>query len=578
MNANVFVADIFVDELARGGLRHACIAPGSRSTPLTLAFSAHPDIAVHSLLDERSAGFFALGLAMATQQPVAMLCTSGSAAANFFPAVVEARMSNVPLIVLTADRPHELRHSGANQTIDQIKLYGHYALWSVDMALPEASPAELSVRNVRTTAARALATAGGLTKSVVHINFPFRKPLEPTPEEALQHVFTNEARPFTRITHGRLLPDELDVSELARLIATHERGVIVCGPRCEGDSFSRSVAQLSERSGYPIFADALSGLRFGNPNVISCYDAFLSHSGASVAFTPDVVIRFGAVPTSATLCNALSRSGAAHRIHVVQDDGWADDDHRTTWLLQADPTATCDALAPHLGSRGPTEWSLRVHRFEHESRTMLQEALGAGEWFDGAAVHELLEALPEGARLFAGNSLPIRHVDEFGFARRSCFSVFGSRGASGIDGNISTALGIAAADLAAPCVALVGDVTLYHDMNGLLAVRRFGLNNATIIVLNNNGGGIFHRLPVARLEPPFTQLFLTPHDLNFEHAAALYNLNYVRANNREELRACLHARFSGQPGSAQFIEVPTDARRDLAQRKAIGDSVLEKIK
>jgi 2-succinyl-5-enolpyruvyl-6-hydroxy-3-cyclohexene-1-carboxylate synthase len=420
--------------------------------------------------------------------------------------------------------------------------------------------------------------ADGLTKGVVHINLPFRKPLEPTPDEAMQHAFTREARPFTRVTHGQLLPTELDVSELARLIAMHERGVIVCGPRCEGAEFPRSVARLSERSGYPIFADALSGLRFGNPDVISCYDTFLNRAGGSMAFTPDVVIRFGAVPTSAVLCDALSRSGAAHRIHVVQDGSWADDDHRTTWLLQADPTATCDALTPCLGSRGPTEWSSRLHRFEHDARTKLQEALNTSEWFDGAAVHELLQALPEGARLFAGNSLPIRHVDEFGFARQTCLSVFGSRGASGIDGNISTALGIAAADPTAPCVALVGDITLYHDMNGLLAIRRLGLDNATIIALNNNGGGIFHRLPVAGLEPAFTQLFLTPHDLNFEHAAALYGLNYARVKDREEMRACLHARFTDQVGSAQFIEVPTDARRDLAQRKAIGELVLERIK
>jgi 2-succinyl-5-enolpyruvyl-6-hydroxy-3-cyclohexene-1-carboxylate synthase len=576
MNPNIHFSHLFVDELARSGLRHVCIAPGSRNTPMTLAFAAHPHIRVHSLLDERCAAFFALGLAMATRQPVAVLCTSGSAAANFFPAIVEANMSQVPLLVLTADRPHELRHSGANQTMDQVKLFGGYPLWSVDMAVPEAEASELAIRNVRATAARAMAVANGLVKGVVHINLPFRKPLEPTSDEANQHVFDADAKPI-KLTRGKLLPAQADVDALAELVAQHERGVIVCGPRCADAPFPQAVLELSRLSGYPVLADPLSGLRFGYEGVVGSYE--LAVSDASVREV-DVVIRFGAVPTSAVLCGWLSRCGAAHRVHIVEHGVWADDDHRINWLLQADPALTCELISRDLSGLPRPDRSARLedwNNLEQETRVALHTALSTGAWFDGAAVHELLEALPEGARVFVGNSLPIRHVDEFGYARSKRIEIFGSRGVSGIDGNVSTALGIAAADSSRPTVGLVGDVTLYHDMNGLLAMQRLGLNNATMMVLNNNGGAIFHRLPIAKIDPPFTELFITPHGLSFEHAAQLYGLRYAKAQSRETLRAALKARFDGAADAAQlaaqmaaqFVEVPSDAKHDLAIRKQI---------
>lgn len=229
---NTLWAETFVDELARGGLQAVVIAPGSRSTPLTLAFAAHPAIRHYLHLDERSAAFFALGLALATTRPVALLCTSGTAGANYFPAIIEARMSQVPLLVLTSDRPPELRHSGANQTIDQVKLYGDQVLWGVDVALPEADAPAVALRNLRTLAARALATAAGLPPGPVHLNFPFRKPLEP----ALPHTpaFAPAGPPHTRTLRGQLLPTPNQIAELAALINQHERGLIVCGPRCEG--------------------------------------------------------------------------------------------------------------------------------------------------------------------------------------------------------------------------------------------------------------------------------------------------------------------------------------------------------
>jgi 2-succinyl-5-enolpyruvyl-6-hydroxy-3-cyclohexene-1-carboxylate synthase len=242
------------------------------------------------------------------------------------------------------------------------------------------------------------------------------------------------------------------------------------------------------------------------------------------------------------------------------------------WLLQANPALACELVSRNVLALLRPDRSGRANDWnslEQKTRTALQTVLSSGAWFDGAAVHELLEALPDGARLFVGNSLPIRHVDEFGYARQKRIEMFGSRGVSGIDGNISTALGIAAADLSRPVVGLVGDVTLYHDMNGLLALQRQSLHNAALMVLNNNGGAIFRRLPIARIDPPFTELFTTPHDLQFEHAAKLYGLRYARADNREALRAALNARFDGVADAPQLIEVPSDAKSDLSTRKAI---------
>ncbi|MFZ1795083.1 MAG: 2-succinyl-5-enolpyruvyl-6-hydroxy-3-cyclohexene-1-carboxylic-acid synthase [Anaerolineae bacterium] len=572
MIPSVFTSEIFIDELARGGLRHVCIAPGSRSTPLTLACAAHPRIHAHMHLDERSAGFYALGLAMALDEPVALICTSGSAAANFYPAIVEAHMSRVPLLVLTSDRPHELRHSGANQTIDQIKMYGDFALWSVDMALPEAAPDPTAIRNLRATAARALAVADGAPKGVAHLNFPFRKPLEPTLEEAKQHVFEPDAPPFLRISRGVVLPNAADVAELAEIIARYQNGIIVCGPNCPRGNFAQAIHALSEASGYPIFAEALANVNsrpHRSPRPVRSSEI-------------DIILRFGGVPTGAEMLSLLANAKAAHRIFVAHDGVYADDDHRTTWMIHADASALCAGVAARLPARALTrEPSAFAAAIRQNSEAMLQKlstALETCDWFDGAVAYEVVKSAPANAAIFAGNSLSVRNLDEFGIPSPlpaggaggvASPHIFGSRGASGIDGNVSTALGIAAADGARPVIALLGDITFYHDMNGLLAVNKFGLQNATFVVVNNDGGGIFQRLPISKLEPPFTEMFLTPHGLTFEHAAALYGLRHARVTTRAEFVAAFGARMRGEPSAPQFIEVMTDSRRDLEIRKKI---------
>lgn len=579
MNPNLRLAQTFVNELAQSGVRHVCISPGSRSTPLTLAFYNHPDIQKHMLFDERSAGFFALGLALSTGSPVPLVCTSGSAAANYFPAIVEARMSHIPLLVLTADRPHELRGSGANQTIDQVKLYGGMVLLSVDLPQPEVNPDPLVERHIRTLAARALAAADGFEKGPVHLNFPFRKPLEPASPSDLPPAGSTNDLPMTRITRGVIAPTPVQLSEFADAVKANPRGLIICGPQSvHARGFPEAIHALSQASGYPILADPLSGLRFDlaepSPWLVGAYDALLSARSQSCP-APDLVLRFGAVPTSAALAVFLEQ--AAPRQFLIDLGGtWADDTHRLGGLLQVDPLLFAHQLAAELSVvNGPQlpapgfEYARAWQQLEQTAWEVLTWHLQQVSLFDAAAVYETLRVLPAEALLFVGNSLAIRHFDRVAAPRPTGWKVWGTRGASGIDGNLSTALGIAASEPQQPLVVFLGDLALLHDLNALHIPRRLGLPNVTIVVNNNHGGGIFHRLPIQAFDPPFTEAFLTPHDLAFEHAAAMFGLDYTVAGDLPGLRAALDKRFSAPPDRAALIEVPTDSAADVQANRQL---------
>jgi 2-succinyl-5-enolpyruvyl-6-hydroxy-3-cyclohexene-1-carboxylate synthase len=574
MNRNTLYSQVLADEMARSGLQHIVIAPGSRNTPLVLAFAHHPRVRVWSVLDERSAAFMALGLAVATDTPVAMLCTSGSAAANFFPAIVEARQSRIPLIVITADRPPELRFSGANQTIDQVKIFGDYALWSVDMSLPEADMPADAFRNLRTTANRAFAVANGSPKGVVHLNVPFRKPLEPTPVSTDRTTPPDDAHerpmhaPYTTITRGTIALNDLQLDMLANVIDTYERGIIVCGPHTPRPAFA-AVARLGLQTSYPLFVDGTTGLRNGYPQTMGAFDTFLSVS-APLPEPPDVVIRFGDVPTSQALSNYLDRITPAYRIHISGDGTWADDSHRTTHFLVADEKLACMQLFGRFTNREKGDWFQAWHDLETRTRAAIHNHMANAPMFDASAIYAALRALPVHTRLFIGNSLPARHLDQFDLPDHRKMDVFATRGASGTDGNVSVAVGIAAADPTRPVVAILGDITLYHDMNGLMALQRLGIP-MTFIVINNDGGGIFHRLPIRNYEPAFTDLFITPHGLTFEHAARLYGLSYAAPGSLAELTAALDKSLGTR--APTLIEIRTDGRHDQRLRSELMDEV-----
>lgn len=590
-NPNTHWASIVAHELALAGLEAVCIAPGSRSTPLALAFAAEPAVRLYRHLDERSAGFFALGMALQSGKPVALVCTSGTATANFHPAVIEAYYSGAPLLVLTADRPPELRESGANQTIDQIKMFSDHVRWAVEVPVPQADAPPVTLRHLRTLAARAYAVADGLVKGPVHLNFPFRKPLEPdqpfAPGDARSAWLAAAAdHAFTQFARGRLIPTTDQISDVADLVMSSPRGLILCGPRCPGEDFPEAVAALSRASGYPVLADPLSGVRFGSQTegtpILGGYDLWMPRWDAAAA-GPEVVIRFGAVPTSSTISALLDRATPAVQLLVREDGLWADDLHRVSAYLQVEPAVLAYEVAGCLSERDfqpDPAWSAALQSHEAAGYEALGPALDRRPFFDGAAVTDLLEALPDGTLLFAGNSLAVRHVDQYGRPSARRLHVFGNRGASGIDGNVSTALGIAAA-AGRPIVALLGDITFYHDMNGLLALRQHGLS-ATFVVMNNDGGGIFHRLPVARHEPPFNDLFLTPHGLSFEGAAELYGLEYWNVANRQQFRQAIEGALEAAADLANgparnLIEVRTDSRLDYRLHSDILNEVREAL-
>ena len=579
---NLLWTTTFVTALADAGLRAVCIAPGSRSTPLVLAFAAEPRIKIYRHLDERSAAFFALGLALVADKPVAVLCTSGTAAANFFPAIIEANMSQIPLLALTADRPHELRHSGANQTIDQVKLFGDHVLWAVDLPAPVGLLVEdqLPIRNYALTAVRAYQLANGLRKGPVHLNLPFRPPLEPAGSDQYSvgskqySVDSRQASSERPSVHC----SEPTARTLVELVDKYERGLIVCGPRCPAGDFPEAVVALSRQSGYPLLADPLSGVRFGpwvsDTAVCSSYETFLQ---AGLDWPePELIVRFGALPVSKWLNSYLSRCRPHCRIHVRENGVWADDSHLTTDFIQANETAVCRQLTNRLPARGETAWLAAVTGAEQTARQSQREAMAQLPFFDGALANEIVAQLPAGGNLFVGNSLPIRHLDQFGSAQAKLLNIFGIRGASGIDGNVSLGLAVAAASQQ-PTVIWLGDITFYHDMNGLLALTHSlqPAGNVTFVISNNHGGGIFRRLPIAQFDPPFTDLFLTPHNLDFGLVADLHGLRYAKIGARAEFGEVLAAAVADPV--PYLLDVVTDGRSDDQIRRQINAIVKERL-
>ena len=580
-NRNALWGRCLVEELAAAGLEAVCLAPGSRSTPLAVAFAAHPEIELRSHLDERSAAYFALGRGRRTGEPTAVVCTSGTAAANVHPAVIEADRGRVPLLVLTADRPHELRDSGANQTIDQVKLYGDAVRWYAE--LPEPVVEDRAVRSLRTTAARAFAATTRPPAGPVHLNCPFRKPLEPTPvpgdvPDKFAEGLAARGRdgPFVESHASSTPPGPEAVARLADAVEAAERPLLVAGPADPGEPAPAAAATtLADAVGAPILADPLSGLRFG-PHVsdaVVCggYDAYVDRLPE-----PDLVVRVGASPTSKRLRESL-RDADARQLLVDPAGGWREATFTATGLLAADPGATLAAVADSVDrTRARTDWLDRFRTAEDRHWTVLEEATTPGalaaEPFEGAILAAALAAAPDPATVFVSNSMPVRDADRFGRPRSAALTVLGNRGASGIDGITSTALGAGDAT-DDPLVLVTGDLALYHDANGLLALDRLGVD-ATIVLIDNDGGGIFHMLPIEGFDPPFTGSFKTPHGLAFEALEGLYDLEFRRVDPASFAEAYRDSVAS--PGS-QLLAVEFDAASSHRRREALGRAVRREL-
>jgi 2-succinyl-5-enolpyruvyl-6-hydroxy-3-cyclohexene-1-carboxylate synthase len=552
----------FADELARCGMTDACTSPGSRCSPLVLALAAEERLRCHSHIDERCSGFFALGMAKASGRAIAVVCTSGTAAANLLPAVIEAHEARVPLVILTADRPPELRQVGAGQAIDQLKLYGSAAKWFFEVGTHRATPER--ARWMRTLACRAYWTATQGRPGVVHLNWPLREPLVPDGPVPAPAPGRAGRRPWVL---RRELPPDLDAGAraLGTLLEGASRAVVVAGATSSG-----AAASFAERAGLPLLADPLSGARRGAA-AIAHYDHLLGHEAFAEAHQADAVIRIGDLPTSKPLRQWLARQADSCQIMLDPDAAWQDPDGVLSDSVPLHPETLMSLDVGEIKKEDGwlDSWVKADARASEAIDATLDAETGLTEpW----VARELGRRLPAEATLCVASSMPIRDVESFFEARDEGPRVLSNRGANGIDGTVSAAYG-AAATGNGPTVLLIGDVALAHDIGGLMAARRLGLA-LTIVVLNNDGGGIFEFLPVARAREIFEEHVATPHGLDFAHACELYGIRHHRATDRTGFGEALASALKGAGG---MIEISTQRKANLAlhrrARAAVADAL-----
>jgi 2-succinyl-5-enolpyruvyl-6-hydroxy-3-cyclohexene-1-carboxylate synthase len=557
MNPATALATVLADELIRCGLHEVVLAPGSRSAPLAMEFHRRAqagDLRLSVRIDERSAAFCALGLAKAGRRPVAVVCTSGTAAAHFHAAVIEADESGVPLVVLTADRPPELRGTGANQTIDQLRLYGPAVRWFCEVGVPEARAGQAGYW--RSAACRAWGLASGSAGGVpgpVHLNLALREPL--VPDAAPGEVLSGRpgGAPWTRFAA---------CAELARA----ERGLVICG---DGDYDPGPLLDLAEEAGWPVLAEPSSNARRG-ACALSAYQYLLADDRFAAAHRPEVIVSAGRPGLSRAQLALLREAGAARHAVIAQGPGrWSDPARTAT-----------DVVAQVRLSRGGAEqaaavtWLSRWLEADRAVRAAVDAVLDADAWLsEPRLARDLAVALPDGALLWAASSLPIRDLDQQ-LAPRSGLRILASRGASGIDGMVSSAIGAALAHQASgggPAVALLGDLALLHDAPGLIIGPGEPRPDLCVIVVNNDGGGIFSTLEQAAFPGPFERVFGTPHGAGIAQLAAAAGLAYRRVERPDELPDVLAA--AGSPGAGvSVVEVRTERPGQAALRQRLAEA------
>lgn len=569
-NLNTLWASTLVETLYRCGLETAIVCPGSRSAPLTIAFAQHPQIEAIPVLDERSASFFALGIAQRTGKPVALVCTSGTAGANFYPAVIEAKESRIPLLVLTADRPPELRDCNAGQAIDQQKLFGDFPNYYAELSIPEVSLLNYLCQKV----INAFQQATYPQSAAVHLNIPLRDPLAPILQPEIQTL--SESFPKAFFDH---LDFALPIVSSQFSIPSEwrdQRGIIIAGvARAQHpETYCRAIAQLSDYLGYPVLAEGLSPVRNFNrlqPHLITTYDGILRNTDRANDLTPEIVIRIGEMPTSKVLRTWMTQTQPETWI-IDRSQRSIDPIHGRTRQIYADiedlvipsNTGGTGIKAPSMGGLGASQNYLESWKsFDRQIRQKIDQTLTTIPHILESKISWLLpQLLPENTPIFIANSMPVRDVEYFWPGNDRQIQPFFNRGANGIDGTLSTALGIA--HNGQPAVLLTGDLALLHDTNGFL-IQRYLRGSLTIILNNNNGGGIFSMLPIAQFEPPFEEFFSTPQSVNFADLCKTYNVEHTTIQDWETLATKLQS--LPQQG-IQVLEIQCDRTIDVPWRKA----------
>lgn len=552
----------FIQELIYNGVEHAVISPGSRSTPLALLMAEHNKMNIHVHVDERSAAFFALGIAKASKKPTVLLCTSGTAAANYLPAIVEAKISRIPLIVLTADRPHELRDVGAPQAIDQLELYGNKVKWFMEMSPPDAS--KEMIRYVKTVSSRAVSIATQEPKGPVHLNLPFREPLIPDFDHIEQYI--EKDKPYIQIENGTLMLHETQYQQLADKTSSYSNGIIVCG-EINSEPFSTAVCQLAKKLNFPILADPLSQLRNGDSGeeyIIDTYDTFLRNESVKKLLKPDIIIRFGSMPVSKSLTQYL-KSLHAHQLVIDGGGGFRDPNQVTSEMIYCDEVIFCEKLVNYLKDCSTNHEIDRWRKINSLTKKAIDTSFTKIDTLSESKLFHIIgDLLPEDATLFVGNSMPIRDLDSYFHYRNKKISIYANRGANGIDGIVSTALGVG--KIKQPLYLAIGDLTLFHDLNGLIASKQQDVP-ITIFLINNNGGGIFSFLPQAEHPKHFELLFGTPLNIDFKHIINMYNGQYHLVKDWSHLME-LTADTAFYHG-IRLIEIRTNREDNLVEHRDI---------
>ncbi|MDX8044791.1 2-succinyl-5-enolpyruvyl-6-hydroxy-3-cyclohexene-1-carboxylic-acid synthase [Gracilibacillus sp. S3-1-1] len=542
----------FVDQLFKSGVRDVVISPGSRSTPLSLAFAEYDRFQITVDIDERSASYFALGIVKQTNNPVVLVCSSGTAVANYFPAIIEAYQARVPLIVLTADRPHELRSVGAPQAIDQIKIFGDYVKSFHEMAMPEMN--ENMLQYARNHADRAVRTSLYQVKGPVHLNFPFREPL--IPDFRLEGVWGDDTAYVQHFQSDetRLSPQVL--ANIEQQLQNKKRGVIVCGPH-DYPALGAAILSLAKKWQLPVLADPLSSMRVVADEgvIVETYDSILKSKQVRSQINIDFIIRFGAMPVSKPVLQLLQENEIEQFI-IDEDVTFRNPAIKQAHYMYGKPTNIANQLAD-LSLTFDEDWLATWQQMNHAAKAVLnreQQVLT-----EGLAVRGIQHAIPDESTLFVGNSMPIRDVDTFWLATAKKITIHANRGANGIDGIISTALGMA--KNGNHVTLLIGDISFLHSMNGLLLTKNYPLN-VTIVLINNQGGGIFSFLPQAKEDNPhYEMLFGTPQSISFEKVAVLYDFPYTAVKEWSTYLDALKASYEKK--GVSLIEVQTDRQENV---------------
>ncbi len=559
-NTNLLFASVLTETLKRLGLTTAVICPGSRSTPLAIAFANQEGIEAIPVLDERSAAFFALGIARRCKLPVALVCTSGTAGANFYPAIIEAKESRVPLLVLTCDRPPELRDCHSGQTIDQLKLYGTYPNWQTELALPSVDMGMLAY--LRQTMIHAWERALYPVAGVVHINVPFRDPLAPLPDGISSNLLNEED--FFRGMQQSVKPMQRYAQNFPVQWQESQRGIIIAGVAQPENAreYVSAIAHLSKLLQFPVLSEGLSPVRNYadlNPYLISTYDLLLRNTELAKQLKPEVVIQIGELPTSKELRNWLT-STQAERWVIDESDRNLDPLHGKTTHLQVsiEQLAETYKFPPKAHNSYLQLWCEGEAKVRTKTDSVMAEI---DQIFECKTAWLLSVALPSETPLFISNSMPVRDVEFFWQPNNSHVQPFFNRGANGIDGTLSTALGIAHRQQSS--VMLTGDLALLHDTNGFLLNNKF-VGHLTIILINNNGGGIFEMLPISKFEPPFEDFFATPQNIDFASLCTTYNVEYELINSWEQLQQ----RLNELPSTGiRVLELQTNRKLDAEWRQ-----------